>query len=110
MDDLKRAKIPRRTQGPQVTKTWNKAETLMEGEINEVSLQQLQVVQLVLQTFDTKIEQLKRIDENIPCKIENEEDLETEIVEEYDYLNELMDKRYRIQFFISSCQTELDGL
>ena len=79
----------------------------MEGEINEVSLQQLQVV---LQTFDTKIEQLKRIDENIPCKIENEEDLETEIVEADDYLNELMDKRYRIQFFISSCQTELDGL
>ena len=88
MDDLKRAKIPRRTQGPQVTKTWNKAETLMEGEINEVSLQQLQVV---LQRFDTKIEKLNRIDENIPCKIENEEGLETEIVEADDYLNELMD-------------------
>ena len=110
MDDLKRAKIPRRTQGPQVTKTWNKAETLMEGEINEVSLQQLQVVQLVLQMFDTKIEQLKGINENVPCKFENEEDLETEIVEADDYLNELMDKWCRIQFFMTSYQTELDGL
>ena len=58
----------------------------------------------MLQTFDTKIEQLKKLDENISCKIETEKELESEIVEADDYLGELMDKRYRIQFFISSNQ------
>ena len=101
MDDLKRAKITRRAQRAQATKTWNKAETLMNDEINETNIQRLQVV---LQTFDTKIEQLKKLDENISCKIETEKELESEIVEVDDYLGELMDKRYRIQFFISADQ------
>ena len=101
MDDLKRAKITRRAQRAQATKTWNKAETLMNDEINETNIQRLQVV---LQTFDTKIEQLKKLDENISGKIETEKELESEIVEADDYLGELMDKRYRIQFFISSNQ------
>lgn len=52
------------------------------------------------QTFDTKIEQLKRIDENVSTKIEDEKELETEIVEADDYLDELMEKRYRIQFLL----------
>ncbi len=73
----------------------------MNDEINETNIQRLQVV---LQTFDTKIEQLKKLDENISCKIETEKELESEIVEADDYLGELMDKRYRIQFFISSNQ------
>jgi hypothetical protein len=101
MDELKRAKITRRAQRAQATKTWNKAEALMAGEINEISIQRLQVV---LETFNAKLEQLKRIDESISSKIENEKELEAEIVEADDYLNELMDKRYRIQFFITSCQ------
>jgi division protein CdvB (Snf7/Vps24/ESCRT-III family) len=99
MEELKRVKITRRAQRAQATKTWNKAETLMAGEINEISIQRLQVV---LETFNTKLEQLKRIDESISSKIENE--LEAEIVEADDNLNELMDKRYRIQFFITSSQ------
>jgi vacuolar-type H+-ATPase subunit I/STV1 len=49
-------------------------------------------LQVVLQTFDTKIEQLKKLDENISCKIEQEKELESEIVEADDYLGELMDK------------------
>lgn len=102
MDDLKRAKITRRAQRAQATKTWNKAESLMKGEINEVIIHKLQVLS---QTFDTKLEQIKRIDENISSKIENEKELEAEIVEADDYLDELMDKRYRIQFFIASHQT-----
>ncbi|CAB4044645.1 Hypothetical predicted protein, partial [Paramuricea clavata] len=89
MDDLKRAKITRRSQRAQATKTWNKAETLMNDEINKTNIQRLQVV---LQTFDTKIEQLKKLDENISCKIETEKELESEIVEADDYLSELMDK------------------
>jgi hypothetical protein len=102
MDELKRAKITRRAQRAQATKTWNKAEALMAGEINEISIQRLQVV---LETFNTKLEQLKRFDESISSKIENEKELEAEIVEADDYqLNELMDKRYRIQFFITSSQ------
>ena len=101
MDDLKRAKITRRAQRAQAIKTWNNAETLMNDEINETNIQRLQVV---LQTFDTKIEQLKRRDENISCKIETEKELESEIVEADNYLGELMDKRYRIQFFVSSNQ------
>ena len=101
MDELKRAKITRRAQRAQATKTWNKAEALMAGEINEISIQRLQVV---LETFNTKLEQLKRIDESISNKIENEKELEAEIVEADDYLNELMDKRYLIQFFITSSQ------
>ena len=107
MDDLQRAKITRRAQRAQATKTWNKAETLMNGEIDETSIQLLQVV---LQTFDTKIEQLRRIDENISCKIETEKELESEIVGADDYLSELMDKRYRIQFFISSNQATTPSL
>lgn len=35
MDDLKRLKIIRRAQRAQATKTWNKAEALMEAETNE---------------------------------------------------------------------------
>ncbi|CAB4010747.1 Hypothetical predicted protein [Paramuricea clavata] len=101
MDDVKRAKITRPAQRAQATKTWNKAETLMNDEINETNIQRLQVV---LQTFDTKIEQLKKLDENISCKIETEKELESEIVEADDYLSELMDKRYRIQFFTSANQ------
>ena len=53
---------------------------------------------------ESKIEQLKKLDENISCKIEIEKELESEIVEADDYLGELMDKRYRIQFFISANQ------
>ncbi|CAB3981913.1 Hypothetical predicted protein [Paramuricea clavata] len=85
MEDLKRAKITRRAQRAQATKTWNKAEALMNDEINETNIQRLQVV---LQTFDTKIEQLKKLDENISCKIETEKELESEIVEADDYLSE----------------------
>jgi hypothetical protein len=73
----------------------------MNDEINETNIQRLQVV---LQTFDTKIEQLKKLDENISCKIQTENELESEIVEADDYPGELMDKRYRIQFFISANQ------
>ena len=50
MDELKRAKITRRAQRAQATKTWNKAEALMAGEINEISIQRLQVV---LETFNS---------------------------------------------------------
>ena len=99
MDDLKRAKVSRRVQRSQATKTWNKAQTLMAEEMNETNIHNLQVA---LETFDAKIEQLKKLDENISCKIETEKELETEIAEADDYLNELMDKRYRIQHFISS--------
>jgi chaperonin cofactor prefoldin len=41
---------------------------------------------------ESKIEQLKKLDENISCKIEQEKELESEIVEADDYLGELMDK------------------
>ena len=57
---------------------------------------------MTLETFDAKIEQLKKLDENISCKIETEKELETLIAKADDYLNELMDRRYRIQHFISS--------
>ena len=99
MDDLKRAKVSRRVQRSQATKTWNKAQTLMAEEMNQTNIHNLQVA---LETFDAKIEQLKKLDENISCKIENEKELETEIAQADDYLNELMDKRYRIQHFIKS--------
>ncbi len=66
--------------------------------MTRINIPQLQVV---LQTFGTKIEQLKKLDENISCKIETEKELESEIVEADNYLGELMDKRYRVQFFIS---------
>ena len=99
MDDLKRAKVSRRVQRSQATKTWNKAQALMAEAMNETKIHNLQVT---LETFDAKIEQLKKLDENISCKIETEKELETEIAEADDYLNELMDKRYRIQHFISS--------
>ena len=99
MDDLKRAKVSRRVQRSQATKTWNKAQSLMAEAMNETKIHNLQVT---LETFDAKIEQLKKLDENISCKIETEKELETEIAEADDYLNELMDKRYRIQHFISS--------
>ena len=74
----------------------------MGTETNETNLHKLEVV---LQSFEAKIEQIKRIDENILTKIEEEEELETEIVETDDYLDELMDKWYRIQLFISQHST-----
>jgi hypothetical protein len=52
----------------------------MNDEINETNIQRLQVV---LQTFDTKIEQLKKLDENISCKIETEKELESEEADDY---------------------------
>lgn len=70
----------------------------MGTETNETNLHKLEVV---LQSFEAKIEQIKSIDENISTKIEEEEELETDIVEADDYLDELMDKWYRIQLFIS---------
>ena len=68
----------------------------MAGGINETSIQNLQVVQ---ETFNTKLEQLKRIDESISSKTDK-----SEIVEADDYLIAL-NKRYQIQFFISSRQS-----
>ena len=59
MDDLQRAKVTRRTQRAQATKIWNKAQTLLEGDLDEVKVQQLQVI---LETYDAKIEQLRKIE------------------------------------------------
>ena len=50
----------------------------MAGEMNETNIQHLQVT---LETFDAKIKQLKKLDENISSKIETEKELETEIAE-----------------------------
>ena len=99
MDDLERAKVSRRVQRSQETKTWNKAQTLTAENMNETKIYNLQVT---FETFDAEIEQLKKLDENISSKIETEKELETEIAEADDYLNELMYKRSRIQHFISS--------
>ena len=104
MDDLQRAKVTRRTQRAQATKIWNKAQTLLEGDLNEVKVQQLQVI---LETYDAKIEQLRKIDETISNKIADEETLGVEIAEADDYLMELTEKRYRIQFRIKSSQNAL---
>ena len=93
MDYLKRAKVSRRVQRSQATKTLSKAQTLTADDMNETKIHNLQVT---LETFDAKIEKLKKLDENISYKIETEKKLETEIAEADDYLNELMDKRYRI--------------
>ena len=104
MDDLQRAKVTRRTQRAQATKIWNKAQTLLEGDLNEVKVQQLQVI---LETYDAKIEQLRKIDETISNKIADEETLEVEFAEADDYLMELTEKRYRLQFRIKSSQNAL---
>ena len=104
MDDLQRAKVTRRTQRAQATKIWNKAQTLLEGDLNEVKVQQLQVI---LETYDVKIEQLRKIDETISSKIADEETLGVEIAEADDYLMELTENRYRIQFRIKSSQNAL---
>ena len=101
MDDLKRAKITRRAQRAQASKIWNKAQTLMEGEVDEVKIARLQVV---LETYSAKIEQLRKIDEAVSSKIEDEKGLEAEIVEADDYITELTEKRYRIEFLIKSSQ------
>ena len=69
MDDLKRAKINELVQRSQATKTWNKAQTLMAGEVNETNTYNLLVA---LEIFEAKIEELKKLDENISCKIETE--------------------------------------
>ena len=93
MDDLQQAKVTRRTQRAQATKIWNKAQTLLEGDLDEVKVQQLQVI---LETRDAEIEQLRKIDETISNKIADEETLGVEIAEADDYLMELTEKRYRI--------------
>ena len=69
MDDLKRAKINELVQRSQATKTWNKAQTLLAGEVNETNTYNLLVA---LEIFEAKIEELKKLDENISCKIETE--------------------------------------
>ena len=101
MDDLQRAKVTRRTQRAQATKIWNKAEPLLEGDLDEVKIQHLQVI---LETYDAKIEQLRKIDETISNQIADEETLGAEIADADDYLMELTEKRYRIQFRIKSSQ------
>ena len=101
MDDLQRAKVTRRTQRTQATKIWNKAQPLLEGDLDEVKIQQLQVI---LETYDAKIEQLRKIDETISSKIVDEETLGTEIADADDYLMELTEKRYRIHSRIKSNQ------
>ena len=101
MDDLQRAKVTRRTQRAQATKIWNKAEPLLEGDLDEVKIQHLQVI---LETYDAKIEQLRKIDETISNQIADEETLAAEIADADDYLMELTEKRYRIQFRIKSSQ------
>ncbi len=55
MDGLQRAKVTRRTQRAQATKIWNKAQMLLEGDLDEIKVQRLQVI---LETNDAKIEQL----------------------------------------------------
>ncbi len=62
MDEIQRAKVTRRTQRAQATKIWNKAQTLLEGDMDEIKVQRLQVI---LETYDAKIEQLRKIDETI---------------------------------------------
>ena len=58
MHDLQRAKVTRRTQRAQATKIWNKAEPLLEGDLDEVKIQHLQVI---LETYDAKIEQYEKL-------------------------------------------------
>lgn len=48
---------------------------------------------------------LKRIDEAISNKIDNEQELEAEVGEADEYLDQLVEKRYRIQFLITPYQT-----
>ncbi len=106
MDDLQRAKVTRRTQRAQATKIWNKAQTLLEGDLDEIKVQRLQVI---LETYDAKIEQLRKIDETISNHITDEETLGAEIAEADDYLMELTEKRYRIQFRIKCSQNAVNS-
>ena len=62
----------------------------MEGDLDEVKIQHLQVI---LETYDAKIEQLRKIDETISNKIADEETLGAEIADADDYLMELTEKR-----------------
>lgn len=104
MDDLKRAKIKRRAQRTQASKIWSKAQTLMDGEMDEAKCKRLQVI---LETYNAKIELLRKLDEAVSSKIDDEKDLETEIAEADDYLIELTEKRYQLQFLIESNQNAI---
>ena len=57
MDDLERAKVSRRVQRSQETKTWNKAQTLTAENMNETKIYNLQVT---FETFDAKIKEARR--------------------------------------------------
>jgi hypothetical protein len=98
MDGLKRAKIKRGAQRAQTTKIWNEAELLINGETNEVNIEQLRII---LAMYDAKIELIRKLDETVSDLIEDEKGLETEIVEADDYLTELTKKRYTVEFFIN---------
>ena len=102
MDGLKRAKIKRGAQRAQTTKIWNEAELLINGETNEVNIEQLRII---LAMYDAKIELIRKLDETVSDLIEDEKGLETEIVEADDYLTELTKKRYTIEFFINQSTT-----
>lgn len=104
MDDLKRAKIKRRAQRTQASKIWSKAQTLMDGEMDGAKCKRLQVI---LETYNAKIELLRKLDEAVSSKIDDEKDLEAEIAEADDYLIELTEKRYQLQFLIESNQNAI---
>ena len=107
MDDLKRARIKRGAQRTQATKIWNEAQNLMEGEMNETNVEKLRVI---LATYDTKIELLQNLDENILEQIQDEKGLETEIAEADDYLTELKKNRYAIEFSIKQSAVHSNSL
>ncbi|CAB3983299.1 Hypothetical predicted protein [Paramuricea clavata] len=107
MDGLKRAKIKRGAQHAQATKIWNKAELLINGEMNEVNIEKLRVI---LATYDAKIELLRKLDETVSDLIEDEKGLETEIFEADDYLTELTKKRCTIELFINQSTIHSNSL
>ena len=74
----------------------------MEEQMDKVKAWRLQAI---LETFDAKIKRLRKFDETVFSKIDEEKTLNVEIAGTDDYVNELMEKLYRIQFDIKSTQS-----
>ena len=105
MDEVQRHRVKRRGLKGSVTKLLSKVEDVFSKELEAVNIDSIQESQRILVSttvtqLNTKVDQIKRLDESIVASIQTEEELEIEVCDADTYLTTLEERIAYLAAFI----------